>query len=65
MVRKLASVTGVHITNSQTPVSLGATCPWSSCSQLLPFGGGFSICGGSVGKESACNAGDLGLIPGL
>ena len=21
--------------------------------------------GGSVGKESACNAGDLGLIPGL
>ena len=23
------------------------------------------ICGGSDGKESACNAGDLGLIPGL
>ena len=22
-------------------------------------------CGGSDGKESACNAGDLGLIPGL
>ena len=21
--------------------------------------------GGSVGKESACNAGDLGMIPGL
>ena len=21
--------------------------------------------GGSIGKESACNAGDLGLIPGL
>ena len=24
-----------------------------------------SFPGGSVGKESACNAGDLGLIPGL
>ena len=24
-----------------------------------------SILGGSAGKESACNAGDLGLIPGL
>ena len=24
-----------------------------------------SLCGGSVGKEFACNAEDLGLIPGL
>ena len=30
---------------------------------LSPRGQGFP--GGSVGKESACNAGDLGLIPGL
>ena len=27
------------------------------------WGGGFP--GGSAGKESACNAGDLGSIPGL
>ena len=26
---------------------------------------GLGLPGGSVGKESACNAGDLGLIPGL
>ena len=28
----------------------------------LPYPAGFP--GGSVGKESACNAGDLGSIPG-
>ena len=33
-----------------------------SCSPL-PLGQGFP--GSSAGKESACNAGDLGLIPGL
>ena len=27
--------------------------------------GSFGFPGGSDGKESACNAGDLGLIPGL
>ena len=31
---------------------------------LLSFPGK-EIPGGSAGKESACNAGDLGLIPGL
>ena len=30
------------------------------CSKLL-----FGLPGGSAGKESACNEGDLGLIPGL
>ena len=30
---------------------------------LLSILGGFP--GGSEGKESACNVGDLGLIPGL
>ena len=30
-----------------------------SCSKVLGFPGG------SAGKESACNVGDLGLIPGL
>ena len=33
------------------------------------FGGIYGVCGaslvGSAGKESACNAGDPGLIPGL
>ena len=28
-------------------------------------GGGINESGGSDGKESACNAGDLGSIPGL
>ena len=27
--------------------------------------GWLGFCGGSAGKESACSAGDLGLIPGL
>ena len=31
-------------------------------SSLIPF---FGLPGGSGSKESACNAGDLGLIPGL
>ena len=34
-----------------------------SCVQLLVTLQGFP--GGSAGKESACNAGDQGLIPGL
>ena len=36
--------------------------------KLVPNGGSkisLGFPGGSVGKESACNAGDLGLIPGL
>ena len=33
------------------------------CPFILPLSWGFSC--GSAGKESACNAGDLGLIPGL
>ena len=32
---------------------------------LLVFFGRESFPGGSAGKESACNVGDLGLIPGL
>ena len=31
----------------------------------LPTPGFLGFPGGSAGKESACNAGDLGLIPGL
>ena len=32
---------------------------------ITGIGWRFGIPGGSAGKESACNAGDLGLIPGL
>ena len=31
----------------------------------IVYGISKSLPGGSVGKESACNAGDTGLIPGL
>ena len=37
--------------------------PWRRGTLLTPGFLGFS--GGSVGKESACNVGDLGSIPGL
>ena len=37
--------------------------PWFSLNYYLELRKGFS--GGSVGKESACNAGDAGSIPGL
>ena len=32
---------------------------------LSEFAYGMGLAGGSHSKESACNAGDLGLIPGL
>ena len=37
--------------------------PWRRDRLPIPVFLGFSC--GSAGKESACNAGDLGLIPGL
>ena len=36
---------------------------WKGNSQLVDYSGGFL--GSSAGKESACNAGEPGLIPGL
>ena len=39
-------------------------CPWKSCSSEL-FLSSLGFPGGSDGKESACNAGDLGSVPGL
>ena len=39
------------------------TIPWIKERVPTPIFLGFSC--GSAGKESACNAGDLGLIPGL
>ena len=42
----------------------GLSCgPWDLLLQHMDFLAGFSC--GSEGKESACNSGDLGLIPGL
>ena len=35
-------------------------CPWRNCEKLDK-----SFPGGSGGKESSCNVGDLGSIPGL
>ena len=37
----------------------------STCLTSLLSGAMYTSPGGSDGKESACNAGDLGLIPGL
>ena len=42
---------------------LGWKFPWRW--DRLPTPGFLGFPGGSAGKESACNAGDLGLIPGL
>ena len=42
--------------------SLVGKIPWKRKWQPTPVFLGFP--GGSAGKESACNAGDLGLIPG-
>ena len=36
---------------------------WKGNSQRVDYSGGFL--GSSAGKESACNAGEPGLIPGL
>ena len=42
---------------------LGQEDPWRKDRLLTPIFLGFP--GGSDGKESACNVGDLGSIPGL
>ena len=38
-------------------------CTWGMCNFMLTFLLGFPC--GSAGKESTCNVGDLGSIPGL
>ena len=43
--------------------SLGQEIPWKR--DRLPTAVLLGFCSGSDGKESACNTGDLGLIPGL
>ena len=48
----------------ETPVQfLGQEDPWRR--DRLPTPVFFDFPGGSTGKELVCNAGDLGLIPGL
>ena len=48
----------------ETPVHfLVGEIPWKWDRLPIPVFLGFS--GGSAGKESACNAGDLGSLPGL
>ena len=42
---------------------LGHEVPWRTDRLPMPVFLGFP--GGSAGKESSCNTGDLGLIPGL
>ena len=49
-------------------LSVPPTVPEQVHIGLIEFGLGINICGstsGSTSKESACYAGDLGLIPGL
>ena len=41
------------------------TNPKGQCEDLILPTTNLGFPGGSAGKESACNAGDLGLIPGL
>ena len=53
--RKRKELVGGGIINSDYGEELG----------LLPCNGQKGLSGGSDNKESACNAGDLGLIPGL
>ena len=48
--------TWVQLLSWETP-----SCPWRRAWQSFQY----TIPVGSDGKESACNAGDLGLIPGL
>ena len=50
---------GTH--NALPPGESAGQRSWSACISPFPF----PVTGGSDGKESACNAGDLGLIPGL
>ena len=47
------------IVDLQYCISFGCTTKWLSYTYIWGFAGG------SDGKESICNAGDLGLIPGL
>ena len=47
------------------PGYLGLGCFLFQRSQFLSSGPLHATRGGSAGKESACNAGDLGSIPGL
>ena len=52
----------IHIPNATYQIQ---KVMWKRNSYLFRCSHALGFPGGSVGKESACNAGDLGLIPGL
>ena len=58
-VRQVKSLSVIQETHVQ---SLGQKIPWRR--RCLPTPVFLGLPGGSGGKESACNAGDPGLIPG-
>ena len=58
-MNKLYLIYLIHSSLRDSSFYLSSACPFSSSSFLQGF-----PCG-SAGKESACNAGDLGSIPGL
>ena len=45
--------------------SLAPPHGWNAVLKMVLVSVEYCFCGGSNGKESACNAGNLGLIPGL
>ena len=55
----------VHIWSGETAYTLIRYFPLSDTHYLAIFTSFQGFSGGSDGKESACNAGDLGSIPGL
>ena len=68
MYKSVASLVAQLVKNlpamQETPVRfLVWEDPWRRVRLLIPVFLGFT--GGSAGKESACNVGDLGSIPGM
>ena len=66
MLHICGTVCQLHLSSekkSLTPHLPVLLCHLPSCLSGTTFPDGFP--GGSAGKESACNAGDLGSIPGL
>ena len=58
----LSSLSSLLCSVSETELPMAASCYYKhSKTGFLTI----DICAGSVGKESACNAGDLSSIPGM
>ena len=69
LVKKGKEGLSLHFVDRETETSKDCgTCPWSNGTQLIPGRAVRALSGlpsDPAGKESACNAGDLGSIPGL